>query len=84
MPRYFRTKKEAKAWGQKMKEARAKKRLEKSSQSQTAILKVETVSISGLPEIPGKVWVQHNSGDRLAVPEWLAEDLVKRGEAKRI
>lgn len=83
-PRYFRTREEAKDWGRKMKEARIKKKLEKSSQSQIATSKVESINVSRLPEIPGKVWVQHNSGDKIAVPEWLAKDLEKEGKAKKI
>ncbi len=96
MPR-FRTKKEAKEWGQKMKEARAKKKLVKNPQPQVAIPEVEEPKVEEiatsevkeadalkLPEIPGKVWVQHVPGDKLAVPEWLAEDLIKKGVARKI
>jgi len=82
MPRHFKTEEEKKLWGQKMKEARAKKRLERNSQAETP--KIKPTNPSELPEIPGKVWVLHNSGDKLAVPEWLAQDLIKEGKAKRI
>jgi hypothetical protein len=37
-------------------------------------------TIASPPE--GKVWILHQSGDKLLVPEWLAEDLIRRGKQK--
>lgn len=84
MPRRFSSEEEKKAWGQKMKELRAKKKAERekdSSLNSTSASSIGSVS----PTIPaGYVQVKHQSGDILIVPEWLANDLIQRGEAEKI
>jgi hypothetical protein len=75
MPRKFKTEEERRAWAEKMKEARLKKKLENQSQAQP---KENTLKTE-----PGKVWIKHKSGDILLVPEWLAQDLIRLGEAQK-
>ena len=86
MARKFKSEEEKKAWGQKMKEIRAKKRAERETKkeniSQTNASQVEASNNTGPPL--GYVRFKHNSGDLLTIQEWLANDLEKRGEGKRV
>jgi ribosomal protein S8E len=82
MARKFKSEEEKKEWGRKMAEIRAKKRLERQTQSQPQTLPKNKPNLPS-PD-PGYIWVRGRSGDVLMLPQWLAEDMIKKGDAEKI
>jgi len=82
MARKFKDEKEKKEWGRKMAEIRAKRRLEKQAQSQPSTPTQNKPNLP--PPDPGYVWVKGKSGDILMLPQWLAEDMIRKGDAEKI
>jgi len=85
MPRKFKSEEEKRIWIEKMKELKLKKKMERQNQSQSQTQ--PQIQSQDKPNLPppesGYIWVKSRS-DILMLPQWLADDLIRKGEVKRI
>jgi len=79
----FNSEEEKKAWGAKMRELRLKNKLKKALSTESQLSSPSDKSNLPPPE-PGYAWIRGKSGDILMLPQWLADDLIQRGDAENI